>query len=171
MHINIQTNLSFIALLAIEKEAEHDQFRVYLKQMNSDELDEMIFPIQEEVTAAIDCTSCGACCKSLMINVTAEEASQLSSTLGINESQFRQQYLEESMEGQLIINQVPCHFLEGSKCSIYQNRFIECREFPHLHKKGFQNRLFGTLMHYGTCPIVFNSIEALKTVSGFHASL
>ena len=106
-----------------------------------------------------------------MINVTAEEASQLSSTLGMDESQFKQEYLEESMEGQLIINQVPCHFLEGNICSIYENRFNECREFPHLHKKGFQNRLFGTLMHYGTCPIVFNSIEALKTVSGFHASL
>jgi len=163
--------LSFIASEAIAKEAEHDHFREYLRQMNPVELDEMLFPIQEEITAAIDCTACGACCKSLMINVTPEEASVLSSTLGMDESQFKQQYLEESMEGQLIINKVPCHFLEGNICSIYENRFNECREFPHLHKKGFQNRLFGTLMHYGTCPIVYNSIEALKKVSGFHSSL
>ena len=60
------------------------------------------------------------------------------------------------------MNKIPCHFLHENKCTVYEARPTECREFPGLHKPGFIKRSFATFMHYGRCPIIFNVIEALK---------
>lgn len=157
-----ETDLSILAKEALIKEEENSRFRDYLSGKDQNSLDELVFILNERVSAAIDCTLCGACCRSLMINVTGAEVKELSRTLGMLPGDFKAKYIEESAQGHFIINQIPCHFLAGGKCSIYANRFTECREFPHLHKPHFKNRLFGTLMHYGRCPIIYNVIEELK---------
>ena len=97
-----------------------------------------------------------------MINITPPEANTLATQLSMSLSELKEKYIEESMGGQLIMNSIPCHFLEGTRCSIYKDRFTECRDFPHLHKDNFTGRLFGTLQHYAMCPIIFNVVEALK---------
>ncbi len=119
------------------------------------------------VEPAIDCTQCGACCRFLMINVTQQEAARMANHLEMPIADFKNKFIEESLQGQLIVNQMPCHFLEGTRCSQYENRFNECREFPHLTRKNFKDRMFGTLVHYAMCPIIFNVVEALKVRSGF----
>ena len=103
----------------------------------------------------------------LMINVTPTEAENVSAHLQISKEQFKEKYVEESMQGQMIMNKIPCHFLEGTMCSIYEQRFTECRGFPHLDRKNFKDRLFGTLVHYAMCPIIFNVVEELKLETGF----
>ena len=102
-----------------------------------------------------------------MINVTKEEAAHAASGVGISTEVFKEKYIEESTGGQWIMNTIPCHFLTDNKCSIYENRFAECRAFPHLNKPNFADRLFGTLMHYSICPIVFNVVEQLKVKLDF----
>jgi hypothetical protein len=67
----------------------------------------------------------------------------------------------------MIMNSIPCGFLSENKCTVYEKRFDECREFPHLHKDNFKGRLFGTLIHYAMCPIIFNVVEELKKATGF----
>jgi Fe-S-cluster containining protein len=119
------------------------------------------------ITPLVDCTKCGACCKSLMINVTAEEIEAVSLHLHISATGFKEKYIEESLQGQMIMNTIPCHFLSGTMCTIYEKRFNECREFPHLHKNNFKDRLFGTFMHYTMCPIIYNVVEELKVETGF----
>ncbi len=156
------TNLSILEKEAADKEEENLQFRNHLSAWNHKDLDKLVFELNEEVTAAIDCTLCGACCRSLMINVTAAEIQDVSRKLEMLPGDFKAKYIEESSQGNFIINRIPCHFLSGNKCSIYTDRFTECREFPHLHKPHFKTRLFGTLMHYGRCPIIYNVIEELK---------
>ena len=156
------TDLKIIARIAAEKEDENDDFRSFLKQQDGEEIDAIVHKINDIVTAQIDCTLCGNCCKSLMINVTTEESVSLANHLKMDVEAVKEKYLEESHEGKMIINTIPCHFLGGSICIIYENRFNECREFPHLHKKGFTTRLFGTLMNYAICPIIFNVVENLK---------
>ena len=127
----------------------------------------MVFQINREVEQKIDCTTCGACCKGLMINVTQIESDAVAAHLQMNNDDFEEKYIEKSMGGQMIINTIPCHFLSNSKCTIYENRFNECREFPHLHKPNFTDRLFGTLIHYSICPIIFNVVEELKIATQF----
>jgi len=102
-----------------------------------------------------------------MINVKAQEVEDLSAFLGKPAAVVKAQYIEESLAGNYIINTIPCSFLSEKKCTIYTSRFTECREFPHLHKDGFKERLAGTLMYYSTCPIIYNVIERVKITSGF----
>lgn len=103
----------------------------------------------------------------LMINVTPAEATEVSSHLGIPAIKFKEKYIEESLQGQMIMNSIPCHFLKDTMCTVYEHRFTECREFPHLDRKNFKGRLFGTLIHYAMCPIIFNVVEELKIETGF----
>ena len=102
-----------------------------------------------------------------MINVTEQEISPLSDQLEMPVEDFKQKYIETSQQGQMVINIIPCVFLKGSRCDVYENRFTECRGFPHLHKPNFKGRLFGTFMHYGKCPIIYNVIEQLKIETAF----
>ena len=157
----------FIKKQAEVNEEENDAFRLYLKGLDSDGLDKKVHEINNFVTSQIDCKACGACCRQLMINVTEEEKIAVANHLNISPLQFKDKYLEESLQGKLIINTIPCHFLSDSKCSIYENRFTECRAFPHLHESNFKGRLFGTLVHYAMCPIIYNVIEQLKVDVGF----
>lgn len=158
----ILTNLEKIAVLAAEKDASNDQFRRFLKQQDSATIDVIVHRLNDVVTRHVDCTQCGNCCKSLMINVTLREAEALAGYLQMSLTDTKEKYIEESEQGQLIINTIPCHFLAGTTCSIYPQRFTECREFPHLHKPHFTSRLLGTMGYYAMCPIIFNVVEQLK---------
>ncbi len=153
--------------MAQSREVENDSFRTFIKNSEGDVIDNMVREINAVVEPAIDCTECGACCKTLMINVEPPEAERVANRLGMELPEFKTAFIEESLQGQLIVNQVPCHFLEGTRCSVYEDRFAECREFPHLHRKNFKDRMFGTLIHYAMCPIIFNVVEELKVRSGF----
>ena len=161
------TDLKKIQLIAAEKEIENDRFRIFLKQQDAEAIDVIVHQLNETITPQIDCTQCGNCCKSLMINVTTEEADSLAYNLNMSLADVKGSYIEESEQGQLIMNTIPCHFLTGTSCSIYENRFNECREFPHLHKPNFTGRLFGTLLYYAMCPIIFNVMEQLKEAIPF----
>lgn len=163
----LETNLQTIRQLATEKENEHDLFRSFLNNQNSGQIDELVFRLNNTITPLVDCTKCGQCCKTLMINVTQDEAENLAANLEVQLSELKEKYIEESLQGALIMKSIPCPFLGGTSCTIYENRFTECREFPHLHKPGFTNRLFGTLIHYSICPIIFNVVENLKHDTGF----
>lgn len=106
-----------------------------------------------------------------MINVTPTEAEALAIKLNTPLAELKDKYLEESTQGNLLINTIPCHFLKETKCTIYENRFSDCREFPHLHKDKFTSRLFSTLMHYSICPIIFNVVEELKVELNFKPAI
>lgn len=160
------TDLEIIATAAVSKATENELFREYLKQFPGD-LDLAVCEINAAIEPLVDCTQCGNCCRSLMINVTAAESVQLADRLGMSVDEVKKSYLEESTGGELVINTIPCHFLADNKCTIYLDRFSDCRAFPHLDKPGIRSRLFGTLMHYGRCPIIFNVIEELKMHTNF----
>ena len=164
---DIITDRKFIAQEGIDNVEQNDAFRSYLQKMDGNELDEKVHALNNIITPQIDCTVCGACCKQLMINVTEEEKIRVATHLNITPADFQQKYLEESMQGKLIMGSIPCHFLADSKCTVYENRFTECRAFPHLHETNFKGRLFGTLIHYAMCPIIYNVVEELKKEVGF----
>ena len=82
------TDLPKIKQIAEEKQAENDLFRDFLKQQDDEAIDSMVHTLTETITPQIDCTQCGNCCKSLMINITKEETDQLASHLQISETQL-----------------------------------------------------------------------------------
>lgn len=164
------TDLHEIAARASSAAEENEFFRDFLRGQEPEKVDQVIHHLNEVVSAQIDCTACGNCCRAFMINVTNKEVEVVAGQLNITENDFKNKYLEESAGGQLIVKTIPCHFLEDNKCKIYQYRFSECREFPHLHRPNVAGRLFGLLMYYGTCPIIYNVIEEAKLELGFGAS-
>jgi hypothetical protein len=157
-----ETDLKTLAATALQKEEENNQFLASLQHANGVVLDALVHSINARVSKAIDCTECGNCCRTLIVNVTEAELNNLAQHLHITPQAAAEKYIEKSEAGKCYISTMPCHFLEGNKCSIYNQRFTDCREFPHLHKSGFKERLSGTLMHYGSCPIIYNVVEELK---------
>ncbi len=149
------TNLDEIKILAEERENENDGFRVFLKSSDGKAIDILVHQLNDTITPQIDCTACGNCCKNLMINVTSEESEKLASHLQTTVQDVKEKYLEESDGGKMVISKIPCHFLSGTKCSIYEHRFEGCREFPHLDRDNFTSRLFGTMMYYRYLPYYF----------------
>lgn len=163
LHIDLEA----IKEVSEQKEEENDRFRAFLKLQDGDLLDKKVQELDEAISLQIDCTACGNCCKTLMIVVEDEEANKLSGHLGQTREIFDEKYLEKGSNGMMLINQMPCHFLSGNKCTVYENRFSGCREFPAMHLPNFKQRLFTTFMHYDRCPIIFNVVEQLKMGTGF----
>ena len=120
------------------------------------------FSLSEQITPQIDCTSCGNCCKSLMVNIDEAEASNLANQLGKTREAFDEAYISKGESGRMVINAIPCHFLVGNSCSVYEHRFAGCKEFPAFHIPQLKKRIFTTYMHYERCPIIFNVVENLK---------
>ena len=168
---NLVTNLQLIADKGAEKVEEHERFRSFIKAQDSEQIDTIVHRLNESISARIDCTSCGQCCRSLMVNISKEEAANLADHLKTDLPTLKEKYLEESLQGQLIMNTIPCHFLAENKCSIYEHRFHDCRAFPHLDRPHFSDRLFGTLIHYSMCPIIYNVVEQLKVETGFEGNV
>lgn len=102
-----------------------------------------------------------------MVNITPPDADRMAAHLQLDTLQFKEKFVEEGSSGMMIMNTIPCHFLADNKCTAYEARFTECRDFPHLHKENFKGRLFGTLIHYAMCPIIYNVVEELKEETGF----
>lgn len=135
--------------------------------MNSQEVDKAVVQLNSIIEPQIDCTQCGNCCKSLMVNINEEEADVAAKHLQMTREAFDKTYIEKGSHELMIINQIPCTFLDQTKCTIYEVRFAGCREFPALHLPDFNKRLFTVMMHYNRCPIIFNVMEQLKAVTGF----
>ncbi len=102
-----------------------------------------------------------------MINISETEANAVSDHLQTTRIEFDDQYVEKGSSGMMIMNKMPCHFLNENKCRIYEHRFSGCKEFPALHLPNFTERLFTTFMHYERCPIIFNVVEELKKELSF----
>jgi hypothetical protein len=164
---HIETNLLTISSLSIAREHENERFKMFLQQIDGGQIDSKVLELNHNITPKIDCTQCGNCCKSLMITVSDEEANVLSSALNQTRENFDEQYLEKGSNGLMLINTIPCTFLSDNKCTVYENRFAGCREFPAMHLPNFKQRLFTSFMHYNRCPIIFNVIEQLKDVLAF----
>ena len=155
-------DLEQIAALSIDREAENDLFAQKVKQLDPVMVDQWALALNESIAPQIDCTSCGNCCKTLMINVTDMEADRMAAHLSIARSNFDDQYLEKGTNGMMLMNSIPCSFLQDKKCRVYESSIERCREFPAMHLPGFSKRLFTTLMHYSRCPIIFNVVEEMK---------
>ena len=165
--MHIETDLNIIATAAEQKEEENENFKSFLRSQDETIIDALVHSLNKQIEPQIDCTQCGNCCKSLMINVEEKEANELSGHLHLTRDEFDEEYIEKGSGGMMIINTIPCHFLSNNKCTVYEHRFADCRNFPNLHLAGFTKRLFATFMHYGRCPIIFNVVEEMKRESHF----
>jgi Fe-S-cluster containining protein len=154
--------------LAKEKEDENRDFRKFLKfydDLSDDELDQLVFKIVDEASSMVECTSCGRCCKELRPRLSKKDQRRRAIRLGLSVEQLKEKYLryEDSDDEQgWRIKGTPCPFHRENKCTVYEDRPQNCRDYPYLHKPNFSYRTMGMVERTFTCPIVFNVMEELK---------
>lgn len=160
--MNVETDLERIRKLAEERSDENWEFRTFLKQRDEDDVDEQAHRILEDVLAEVDCTTCGNCCVTMEVYVSDADIARLAEHLSIMPDEFRKQYIIQDDHGHATLRGKPCVFLEDKRCSVYDARPEDCRDYPHLHKKRFVSRIMGVISDYEICPIAFNVYEGIK---------
>jgi hypothetical protein len=161
----IETDSDRVRVLSEAKEEENWRFRAYLKGSNLSiaALDRLVWRHLEVVTRQIDCCACANCCKVVSPLLSTRDVRRLADHLGMQEAQLINEYCRPSKEkGKYALGQLPCRFLHGGRCGVYEVRPDDCRSFPHLQKREFRSRLIRVVENCSICPIVYNVFEGLK---------
>lgn len=164
----MKSDYSDLEKLAKEKEDANWKFRSFLKfydEMSDEEIDAIVFKLADEISGEIECTNCGRCCQSLKPTFSEEDQQRLADRLAIAVEQLKQQYLEyvnDDNEPRWQIKDTPCPFQKNNKCTVYEDRPDNCRDYPYLHEPEFTSRTWGMIERTFTCPIVFQVMEELK---------
>ena len=159
------TDIQNIETLAREREDENWKFRSYLKNssISGEIIDNAVHELYREISAQIDCQQCANCCIACSPILVKTDQQRLAKHIKMKLADFREKFLvpDEEDEGQ-VFRQMPCPFLRDKLCSVYDQRPLDCRSYPHLHKKDFMFRLAQAVSNCSICPIVFNMYEELK---------
>jgi uncharacterized protein len=153
---------------AQQNAAEDEHFRDYLKTklpLSNTELDGVVQELTTQVWSEIDCTTCGNCCRTLQIVVGRKDVARLARRFGITTQAFTERYLAIADDGLgYFVASPPCPFLgDDNRCTVYEDRPQACRDFPYLKDRNFRSRSLTMVESCGTCPIVFDVWELLKT--------
>jgi len=159
----MEIDLAKIKKLARKREDENWEFQTFLKGYDGKDLDTLVHKLVQKYSDSIDCTACGNCCRETQPILNKNDINVLSKSLDISPVQFKKEYIQKDKDGEDVFTQFPCPFLSGNKCSHYDSRPVDCKSFPHIHKKHFTSRLIGVIYNYSICPIVFNVYEELKS--------
>lgn len=82
-----------------------------------------------------ECTGCGECCKArhgyAYTYVTLEERRRLARYLGLETRAFTRKHCQKT-NGHFHLKEPAkdCHFLDGSRCTVYHARPQQCRSWP-----------------------------------------
>lgn len=162
--------------LARARRHENQKFRQFLKEdrhLSSEEVDRVAFQIAEEVWKLVDCAECGNCCREVSPTLSEAEVHALSRHLGMDGAEFVSKYLrpaEPAQEVPWVMRQRPCPFLIDNRCTVYESRPSNCRDYPYLDKPDLVFRTFSMIERTAQCPAAFETWEQLKVATGFRRS-
>lgn len=164
----MEKNPHTVVRLAAEREDENWRFRSFLRCLpprRRREIDRLAARFGREAEARMDCTACGACCRSCHVPVEDAEVERLAGRLSLPVQSFREQHMEPDDDGEPALR-APCVFLQGNRCGVYEDRPQACRGYPYIGGH-IASRMVAIIERAGTCPIVFDMLERLKEASGF----
>jgi Fe-S-cluster containining protein len=151
----------FISKAIADKELIKKSFQK-LKQKKPKDLDESFHNLHEKAFQKIDCLQCANCCKTTSPIFRDVDVKRISKFLRMKEHQFVDLYLKRDEDGDLVLKQSPCFFLEeDNKCSIYEHRPLACREYPHTDRKNMYQILDLTLRNTLVCPAVAKVVDEI----------
>jgi|TARA_R110000737_G_scaffold350964_1_gene391659 Fe-S-cluster containining protein len=134
-------------------------------KLKGKKLDEVFHSAHEKTFREIDCLSCANCCKTTSPIFRDIDIKRISKSLKTSEKQFISNYLHMDDEGDYVLNQAPCTFLDldTNKCNIYDIRPLACREYPHTDRKNMHQILDLTQKNMDICPAVVKIVDAVLT--------
>jgi Fe-S-cluster containining protein len=145
------------------KQKETNRFIRKLKQHKGKRLDAFAEEVHEEVFSKLSCLDCANCCTSIPPIVNRTDTARIAKHLGMKVSEFQQKYLTVDEDGDTVMNQTPCPFLqEDHHCMIYEVRPKACRKYPHTDAQQFSAEMKLHAQNAFYCPAVFHILEAMK---------
>ncbi|MDX2163715.1 MAG: YkgJ family cysteine cluster protein [bacterium] len=151
-------------------DARYDEFQAMAEALEFDEsltddaLDALVESLAAPIAAAIDCTQCANCCRSLDVCLIPPDIDRLSTALVIPIEDVITRYADEAAgaaQGEwALLPAHPCPFLKGNLCSIYQHRPNACRIYPQF-TPDIRYNLEDTIEGAFFCPIIYNTLSAL----------
>lgn len=149
---------------AIADKQENKKFFQKLKKANTRQLDDRFHIEHEKVFKTIDCLACANCCKTTSPIFRDVDIKRISKRFRMSELKFIDTYLRIDEDNDYVLQKAPCPFLDliDNKCSIYEDRPLACREYPHTNRKNMYQILNLTLKNTEICPAVSQIVSNLK---------
>lgn len=134
----------------------------FLKRANKSKVLRKLPDLHEKAFSKINCLNCAACCKNYSPRFKTPDIKRISKHLKIRESVLIDNYLKLDEEGDYVVKNTPCPFLEtDNRCRIYDVRPSDCERFPYTDEDVLLARPRITLKNASFCPAVFDVMEAL----------
>jgi len=164
---NVITDLDEIEQLARARRDDFEILRYQLEAMDDLDdaaLDAFVDAVAEPIIAAIDCTQCANCCRSLHVYLTSEDAQRLADGLHIPLDAIETRYVDHEAAAKEdewgVFRARPCALLQGKRCSIYAQRPDACRRYPQF-TPDFRWTLADTLDGAALCPIIYHVLSEI----------
>jgi hypothetical protein len=165
--MHLITDLEAIRRLAAERRDEFDVMRYQLEladELTDAQIDAVVEEVAAPIVAAIDCTQCANCCRSLDVYLTEADAERLAGGIDVPLSALLESAIDTGTaqaEGEWgVFRQRPCAFLKGKLCSVYEHRPESCRIYP-VFTPDFRWTLNDLMAGAGLCPIIYNVLSAM----------
>jgi Fe-S-cluster containining protein len=160
--VNIPQSLS----LARSKAEENKKFLQSLKKKDARRVDKAFHQTHDKVFAALDCLTCGNCCKTTSPIFYQNDIERLGKALRMKPGDFIERYLKVDEDQDFVLKSSPCPFLGADNhCSVYEDRPKACREYPHTNRKKMVQIMDLTHKNTLVCPAVFEIVERLKKLA------
>lgn len=143
---------------------ENKKFFQKLQKSNHRNLDTAFHAEHTKVFKQIDCLACANCCKTTSPIFRDVDIKRIAKRFRMPETKFIATYLRIDEDNDYVLQTAPCPFLDLSdnKCSIYEDRPLACREYPHTDRKNMYQILNLTLKNTEICPAVAQVVVNLK---------
>jgi uncharacterized protein len=166
---SVVTDLVQIQRLGEKKRAENERLRKHLKRHTF--ADRRMRRLAEEVEGQFNCSECANCCRVATARITPRDAEKLARYLRIRPAEFLRDYVVQTEDEGMVLRRTEqgCVFLEGNMCTVYDARPHTCQDFPHTVRGegSFVSRMWDFTDRAVYCPIVYNTLEAVKDEVGF----
>lgn len=159
---------------------ERDAFEILMYRIQADDdiddahIDAWVDVVAAPIIAAIDCTQCANCCRSLDVYLTQDDAGRLVAGIDVPLSALMTDYVQQQasasdknpVDDPVDDNEwgkfraKPCAFLQGKLCSVYAHRPDSCRLYPQF-TPDFRWTMEDGIDGAALCPIIYHVYHAL----------
>jgi len=143
----------------------NEKNRSYLQQLKQHKppIIEQLQSTHSEVFEEVDCLQCANCCKTTPPLYTTKDIKRIARHLAMSAKQFKNKYVLEDINGDLVGIKVPCSFLnDDNTCSIYEVRPLACRTFPHTDDSAYVHRPQLNYQNTIVCPAAYHIVQRLQ---------
>ena len=151
---------------AEKKLDQHKSLIKRLRKLKPRRIDNEFHSAHFQVFEETNCLDCANCCKTTSPVFYRLDIERISKSLKMKVGEFIDTYLYEDIEGDYVLNAVPCPFLGiDNKCIVYESRPVACREYPHTNRKRMHQILNLTLKNSQICPAVNEILKKMNQLS------